>query len=478
MSRFRPWAFWRRLQYAAGSSLFLIFVGLGVYFLHFYTAPGCFDGIQNGNERGVDCGGPCIRICADDVVLPRVVWVESFRIVDGQYNAVAYVENRNETAATPALHYTFRLFDGDVEIASRSGTTILPPGSIYPIFEGRILTENNRIPTETRIDIAPIEIWQPAVIGRDQFRVADLSLSDADARPRLAASIENLELVDARNVEVVATIFNAAGEPLTASQTFVDLIPGRSVHETVFTWPEPIAKTVRSCDIPSDIMVVLDRSGSMAADGGVPPEPLESAKRAAVDFVRLLRPSDLVGYLSYATTPTTPIERTLTNDKAAVVDAIEATVMGRDGVQYTNIGAAINAAQAELTSVRHRDDARKVIVFLTDGDVTRPVNPQTGRADRAHAAAYARAAAEAAKAGNTTIYTIGFGDFFKAPSEVVLRDVALIRDLASSPDHYFEAPTIGELKRVYSAIATAICEDGPARIDVIPKTDTNFTPLR
>ena len=140
------------------------------------------------------------------------------------------------------------------------------------------------------------------------------------------------------------------------------------------------------------------------------------------------------------------------------------------------MGAAFESAFLELTSVRHREDARKVIVFLTDGDVTRPLNPQTNQADREYAANFARTMASRAKDENVTVYTIGFGDFFNG-AEAVERDVDLIRDMASNPSLFYVAPTVTDLEVVYQKIANDLCEEGPARIDVIPKVTKSFAPL-
>lgn len=478
MSRFRPWAFWRRLQYGVGFFAFWSIAVTSIYFLFFYAQATCFDNLQNGAELGVDCGGKCVRICSFTVTPPQVVWAESFKIVDGQYNAVAYIENKNTEAATPALSYTFKLLEDGVVIAERSGLTILPPNSVYPIFEGRILTTEGREPTQTIIEIEESDMWLPASVGRNQFKTLDIDLLSTDSRPRLNVQIENTELTEARDVEVVATIFDRAGKPVTASQTFIDNFAPRSTKEIAFTWPNSIAKTVRSCEVPSDIVLVLDRSGSMAADGGTPPEPLESAKSAAKTFVRLIRNTDLVSFLSYATTPSSPIEQTLTSNLTDIEAAIQNVAMGKDGVQYTDMGAALDSALTEVTSLRHREEARKIIIFLTDGDVTRPLNPQTGLADREYAANFARTMAEKAKAANVTIYTIGFGDFFKGATDEVARDVDLIRDLASEPSLFFAAPTVTELEAVYKEIAGGLCEEGPTKIEVITKTSTNFAPLQ
>lgn len=477
MAQVRWWAFWRRVQYGTGFSVLIFLLIGGVYAKFFYESPQCFDGKQNGTESGVDCGGSCTRICAAEVVPPVVVWAKSFKVIDGQYNAVAYVENRNNGAAAPAVKYTLRLLKNGTELARREGRTILPPGSTYPVFEGRISVPRGEEPTDTVLELAPVELWVPATQGREQFRTTDIALSGADSEPRLRAVIENTRIEGAAGVEVVATIFDSEGTPLTASQTIVDSLPGQTRKEIYFTWPEPIATTIRSCEVPSDVMMVLDRSGSMAADGGTPPEPLESAKKAAQDFVDRLQPRDTVGFLSYATTPSSPIEQFLTSDRAAIVGAIGGVTMGTDGTQYTNMGDAFSTALEELTSSRHRDDARKVLVFLTDGDVTRPVNPETGRLDREYAANYAKEAAAKAKAAGVIVYAIGFGDFLNAPSDAVSRDTALIKSFATSPETYFEAPSVEDLDRVYEAIATSICEVGPARIEIIPKTDTGFVSI-
>lgn len=472
-SGFRFWAFKRRAEYGFYYTSVMAIIVTLVYFMAFYTPGNCFDNIMNGNEDGVDCGGSCVRMCAFAVNEPQVDWSDSFAVADGQYNAVAYVTNRDQRAGTPEQRYTFGLYDESGLIVERSGSIPLGPNTTVPIFEGRIDTQG-RIPTETRLNLAPVDLWLPADRGRGDFRTVDYNLSGADTRPRLNVRLENLDVIEVQDVEIIATIFDSSGRALTASRTVIDRFLPRTQQDVVFTWPNPIAKTVRTCDVPSDIMVVLDRSGSMAADGGDPPEPLESAKRAAMAFVQQLRSTDQVGYFSYATTASSPLEQVLSADRNRVLSAINATRMGQDGVQYTNMGQAFAVAAQELLSARHRDDARKVIVFVTDGDVTRPLNPR-GERDVEYAANYARAQATTAKGEDIIVYTIGFGDFFAdTDGGIVDRDIDLIRDLASAPEKSYLAPSLSDLERVYTEIAQDICEDGPARIDILAKPKVSF----
>lgn len=458
MHNFRPWAFWRRLQYGAGYFTFLGLIITGVYFMFFYAAPTCFDLLQNGNEAAVDCGGVCTRICAFTLVPPRVVWAQSFEVVKGQYNAVAYVENKNPLAGTPAVSYTFRLYDKEGLITERNGSTVLPQNSTYPIFEGRIDTLG-RVPTETKLELSASDLWLPATAGREQFKTVDIKLVGADDRPKLNVTMENTELTEAKSVEVVATIFDAHGTALTASQTFVDLFPGRTKKNLVFTWPTPIAKTVRSCAVPTDIVVAIDLSGSMNNDGANPPEPVSSVLTAASQFVSNIHSDDQVSVVTFASTATTPV--LLSGNATATTMAItKLTIDPKEERGSTNTGAGIAAALTELQSARHNTDARKVVVLLTDGLATSPdKEPEF----------FAKTQADALKADGVVLYTIGLG------TDV---NMDFLRTIASSASTAYAAPSTAVLESIYQTITASICEEGVAHIDIIPKTSGNFLPLQ
>lgn len=452
------WAFWRRVQYGTGFGFVWVFIFTGVYFLYFYEAANCFDGFQNADERGVDCGGSCVRICSFDVTSPNIRWAQSFKVRDGQYNAVAYIENMNKGAATPELSYTFSLYDDDGLITEIPGVTILPPDSVYPIFAGPIRTDD-RVPTKTFIEVNDAELWLPALSGRDQFTVVDRTLTGVDSAPRLTARVRNTALTPTEDVEVVATIFDVRGNALTSSRTFVEYFGPQSTEEIVFTWPEPIAKTLRSCEVPTDIVVAIDLSGSMNNDQDDPPEPITSVLQAAESFVSRLRERDKAALVTFATEATTNIQ--LTNE----IDRVEDTVNGlsiapEEETGSTNTGDAFLRAQEELSSSRHNTNARKVMVILTDGLATAPdEEPEK----------YALEKAEALKADDVEVYAIGLGQ------EV---NMDFVRSVASGPEYAYQALSRTQVDRIYEEITGAICEDGPAIIDIIPKTETSFEKLQ
>jgi Mg-chelatase subunit ChlD len=356
------------------------------------------------------------------------------------------------------MRYTFSLYDTDGLITERSGTAVLPPDNVTPIFEGRINT-GTRIPTQTFVTIETDAIWLPAEIGREQFTVTSRRLVSADSKPRLDAEMRNTSVAEARDVEIVATIFDRAGNALTASRTIVPIFEGHANENVVFTWPEPIAKTVRSCEVPTDVVLAIDVSGSMNDDGGTPPEPITSVLSAAEAFVGRLGPNDQVAIVTYATDAALP--QVLTSDKnlsANVVANLSIAPASETG--STNTGDAIILTNDEINSARHNQNARKVLVLLTDGRANAPgETPEE----------YAQNAATALKETDVEIYTIGLGDTVNE---------AFLESIASDSSNYFRAVSVNTINQIYSSITAEICEDGAAVIEIIPKTATSFAPLQ
>ncbi len=454
----RPWAMRRKFIYLSGIAAFFLFVSLLVYVGFFYQQPTCFDGRDNGDETGIDCGGSCERVCMVAVEPPVVRWARSFRVTEGVYNAVAYVENRNIGVGAKEIPYAFTLFDDRGEtITTVTGTTTLPPGNVYAIFEDRI-NVGDRIPTKTTLAFDTNVPWTTMDRGKEQFYVQSKTITRADLRPRLDATIMNTSLDEAKDVEAIATIFDAKGNPLTASRTVVPVFPAEVEQQVTFTWPEPIAKTVRSCVIPSDVVLAIDLSGSINDDGGTPPEPLDTVLRAAGGFAKRLKDEDQVGVVTFATEAF--IREELSSDRERIASEVrKLAVEPKEERGSTNTGDGLRAGIIELLSERHNPDARKVVVLLTDGKANAPemddVDPET----------YAQLMAEEAYTRGVEVYTIGLGTSVNAE---------FLATLATTEKHAYTAVTKESLDEIYRTISLALCEDGPAVIDIITKIDQSL----
>src|SRR5207245_5808572 len=110
-----------------------------------------------------------------------------------------------------------------------------------------------------------------------------------------------------------------------------------------------------------DVMLVIDRSGSMndpMSDGVL---KLTAAKQAGSNFITHLNlpNNDQVGLVSF--TSTGRVDKVLTNSGSSVTTALYALSAGGD----TGIDKGITNAQAELTSTRHNSEALPIMVVLT-----------------------------------------------------------------------------------------------------------------
>ena len=305
------------------------------------------------------------------------------------------------------------------------------------------------------LTLGDIDSWERMTYGREQFTVLSRTLTGADTTPKLNATLFNTALEDTRDVEVVATIFDSHRVPLTVSRTTIPLFEARAEKNITFTWPEPIAKTFRSCEVPSDVVLAIDLSGSINNDGGTPPEPVTSVLRAASAFASRLEEGDKVSVVTFATTA--ELRASLTDTKGIIAEGIlKLGVNPKDEQGSTNIGDALAEAEVELSSARHNGNARKVVVLITDGKANAPEPTKD-------AEGYALFASSELKKRGTEIYTIGLGKDVNA---------AFLKQLATADKNSYLASNKSALEDIYNSISQSICEDGAAIIEIIPKPES------
>lgn len=213
-------------------------VGVPLFF-YFYKAPTCFDNAKNQNEKAVDCGGVCTRICSSDILAPIIMWQRVFQVSPGIYNAVAYIQNPNVLNRTDNVGYTFRMYDKDnAMITQRTGRTFLPANQTFAVFEAGIKT-GTRIPMRTSFEFTepiswsqnPLDYKEPSVTAENITMTNDLTY------PRIDLSVRNLSLNIIKTIGVVAIVYDAEDNAVAASRTIVEGLQPQSIAPVTFTWP-------------------------------------------------------------------------------------------------------------------------------------------------------------------------------------------------------------------------------------------------
>lgn len=202
---------------------------------------------------------------------------------------------------------------------------------------------------------------------------------------------------------------------------------------------------------PTDIVLILDRSGSMEG------QPLADMKTAVDTFIDIIAnstggaPDEIgsgshIGIVSFADTAVQ--DTGLITSVADLKAAVAALTAGG----FTNHGDAFNQATALLSTSTNN----KVMVMFTDGVTNVGPDPSP--------------IAAAARAAGITIYCIGL----EGSGGI---DVNALNDWATDPDitHVAVAPTSAELEQIFADLAANIAVPGATNVVIDEVINPDFT---
>ncbi len=244
------WASRRRATYAFGVFLFFaILVGVPGGYWYFSIPETCDDGIQNQGETAPDRGGPCPLLDVNALSPASILWSRSFKVRDGSYSTVAYIQNANEQAGVRTVSYKFTFYDErNIFVTERTGETFIMPSGITPIFVGPVESGNRTI-AHTYFQFTEPLNWERLHSTAQVIEINDKNLVDATSVPRLTATATNTSVEDLYDVIFRAVIFDPAGNAFAASQTTLPRLRAGEKQQIVFTWPGPFAITVGRIDV-------------------------------------------------------------------------------------------------------------------------------------------------------------------------------------------------------------------------------------
>ncbi len=232
------------LYYGVALVIALILVSVG-WQLFFVKTPMCNDGVQNGSETGVDCGGTCSLICADAARDPVVLWRLPFKTDTNLYTVAAYLRNPNANAGAKNVPYSFSLFDAqNILISQKEGSIDLPPTQIIPVIETNI-NVGSRVVSRVEFAFGDKPVWKKISPDSIPALRASAPVPNEDYS-RVSTTVFNDSVTEARNTVVDVILFDADGTALAASKSLINRIAGKSSQSVVFTWPVGAPTAVRA----------------------------------------------------------------------------------------------------------------------------------------------------------------------------------------------------------------------------------------
>ncbi len=250
------WAAKRKLQYIGGF-LFIFLVILSIFIYPIITKkPTCSDGIKNGDETGIDCGGSCSVMCQESSSSPLILWSRAFHVVGSTYNLVAFVENQNVNSAVSNMPYEFRVYDVNNRlIGRRQGSTFIPPNKQFAVFEASFEAGQAEVKSVTFEFTGPY-VWfkKEPTLNTIQLYVDNIIMGEDKNNPSLTARVKNESVHDLPTFDAVAILYDKDGNAINASRTYRDGILSNTNLPLTFTWPERLP----SDPVTEDVLIGIN----------------------------------------------------------------------------------------------------------------------------------------------------------------------------------------------------------------------------
>ena len=230
----------------------IVILGLIIIVPRLQKESTCFDGKQNGDELGVDCGGSCPRFCPFELNDTVLHWSRAFPVASNLYNIVAYIENQNIDAAVQNISYQFKLYDeNNIFIAERKGRTFINPNKKSAIFETTV-DVGNRVPKRVTFSFLEDPKWvrvDRRIMNTLEVLVQEKSLTGERSKPKLAVTLFNNSLYDIFDLDVVVLLYNEEGNVTAVSKTYIEKLDRNSSQKSIFTWPYSLTDRVVNIEV-------------------------------------------------------------------------------------------------------------------------------------------------------------------------------------------------------------------------------------
>ena len=231
----------------------------GLYSI-FKPKPSCFDGIQNQNEKGLDCGGICQKVC-DEIKAQDLIVKESALIpsgVVGKYDFYVKIFNPNAVFGGRSIAYEIKFNDATGNaITAKQGSSFILPGEEKYIIENNVELSSEPISQIFKIvsvDWARFDDYYEKpdiqIVNKNYSEVSD-GIGFANAQGLL----RNRSSFDFDSIKIQVILKDLDGKILALNSTEMKTIRAGEDRDFKVFWPSSFPGIVSSMEVQAEVNV-------------------------------------------------------------------------------------------------------------------------------------------------------------------------------------------------------------------------------
>lgn len=257
----------RKLKKAFIVGIILFFTAVAFWLLYKPEEQGCFNGIKDIGEKGIDCGGFCDKVCPPLSKPPQVQdisieWVKYVKDGENNYDLIAKLSNDNERWGVSKLDYKFIVYNKEGRIigAKKDYAYVMPKGFLKNEVASYIIEDNFKVNEDigkTDLELSNFnweEIKDPRDLpdlSRDIIIITDKNygfVKNGEEFYYASGVTKNVSKYGFFKVDIYVVLFNINDEPIAAGKTDQWTMKAGEGWEFKIFWTNPLSGEVIRVD--------------------------------------------------------------------------------------------------------------------------------------------------------------------------------------------------------------------------------------